>query len=257
MRCACAALMLTVIGHTPGAAAQIIPRSVLPGVGPGATRAAVNVDEAPWRGVVRVQTEIGARCTGALIGPTTVLTAAHCLYGHGTGHLVQPSAIHVLTGYSHGDYAGHARAVSFIVGLGFALGPNMRPTPNSSPAGDWAVLSLDARLGTADRVLALLHQVPPAGTPAMLGGYEQDRAQVIVADLGCAVTGSVEDAVGRLMLRHSCAATRGVSGAPLLVRTPDGAWGVAGVASLAGQGTSGGFAVPAAAVGPSLQRPPR
>ncbi len=36
---------------------------------------------------------------------------------------------------------------------------------------DWAVLTLDAPLGTADRVLPLVRDLPEPGTPAMLGGY--------------------------------------------------------------------------------------
>ena len=81
----------------------------------------------------------------------------------------------------------------------------------------------------------------------MLGGYEQDRAQVLVADTACAVDGTVRAGAATL-LQHSCAGTRGVSGAPLLARAPGGGWGVVGVASIAGIGASGGFAVPAAAV---------
>ena len=230
------------------ASAQPIPPSVLPGLGPGAARVPVDVDQWPWRGVVRVQTEVGTRCTGALVGPRTVLTAAHCLFGRGTGRLLQPGSVHVLAGYANGDYAGHARAISIVTGPGFAVGPDMRPPPSASPGADWAVLRLDAPLGTADRVLPLARRALPAGTAAMLGGYEQDRAQAMVADLACALTGLVQDAAGYLLLRHSCAGTRGISGAPLLARAEDGRWVIAGVASVAGVGTSGGYAVPVSAI---------
>ncbi len=94
--------------------------------------------------------------------------------------------------------------------------------------------------------------MPPPGAPAILGGYELDTAQVIVADLACTVVGLARDASGHLVLHHSCATTRGISGAPLLARMPDGSWAVAGVASLAGVGVSDGYAVPVAATSPEL-----
>lgn len=226
-------------------AQQVIPPSVLPGLGPDAARVPVGVARMPWRAVVRVQTETGGRCSGALIGPRAVLTAAHCLFGRATGRPVQPRSVHVLSGYDRGDFDGHARATSFVTGPSPAGGPD--PTP---PGADWAVLRLDAPLGAPDRVLPLLRQTPPPGTPVALGGYEQDRAHALLADLDCAVVGPARDAAGHAVLRHSCAGTRGVSGAPLLARTPDGGWGIVGVASRAGVGVSGGLAVPAAAVGP-------
>lgn len=53
----------------------------------------------------------------------------------------------------------------------------------------------------------------------MLGGYQQGHPLVLVlrADTDCRIVGHVTHAAGRLLLRHHCTATMGVSGAPLLI----------------------------------------
>ena len=46
----------------------------------GDRRVAVDPNKPPWNAVAKVQTNTAARCTGVLIAPAVVLTAAHCLY---------------------------------------------------------------------------------------------------------------------------------------------------------------------------------
>lgn len=243
----CFAAFVALLGSVRSSEAQPIPPSILPGLGPGVARQPVDVNQPPWRGVVRVQTDVGLRCTGALVGLSVVLTAAHCLFGRNTGRVVRPGSIHVLTGYSHGVYAGHARAISVAIGTGFGLGLDGQRLPSSPVDADWAVLTLDTPLGTADRVLPLAREIPSAETQVMLGGYEQDWAQIMVADIACRVLGLISTG-NAVLLRHTCAATRGASGAPLLRQVPGLGWAVVGIASIAGVGTEGGYAVPASTI---------
>ncbi len=55
----------------------------------------------------------------------------------------------------------------------------------------------------------------PPGTAVVLGGYSQDKAQIITADTACMVLGTDRTAKGPVLI-HDCNGTRGTSGSPLL-----------------------------------------
>ncbi len=215
-------------------------RAVLrPGVATLDPRTPVDVALPPWRGVVRVQTELGTRCTGFLLAPASVVTAAHCLFSETSRHFLQPGSVHVLTGYTVGHYAGHARVTAFHVTPGYD------PLDETRTAGaDWAVLTLDTPLGTPDRLLRLADAPAPAGLDVTLGGFGQDREERLQADPHCRILAPATDGAGRPLLRHGCSATRGTSGAPLLARDPDGTWRVVAMNVAADQDGAGGIALP-------------
>ena len=238
--------MLLLLPGLAAAQQPLIPRSVLPGLGSADQRQLVDRTAAPWRSLGRVQLETGGRCTGALIGPRVVLTAAHCVVGLRTGVVVQPRTVHFMLGYDRGTYVGHGRAVAL------RIGPGYDPAAQAPASADWAVLTLDTPLGTPDRVLPLLEPQPQAGTPLRLGGYQQDRHEVLLADRDCQLLGiSARGPSG--MLVHDCAGTRGTSGGPLLTQRPDGGWAIAGVASRVAVDVARGAAVPAAAIAAALR----
>ncbi|CAO3446353.1 trypsin-like serine peptidase [Azospirillum largimobile] len=233
-----AALALAILAGAPGADAE---RPLLPGVGPGDRRVPVDASAAPWRSVVRVQTNLAGRCTGALVGPRTVLTAAHCLFNPRTRRFLQASSLHVLFGYDRGEFTRHVTVARV------ATDPAYDPAaPNPVVSADWAVLTLAEAAPESVPPLPVSAAPLPAGTPLMLGGYSQDRAQILMADRDCRMLG---ESAGLLV--HDCDATRGTSGGPLLVRSAgrDGAagggWAVAGVGVAAGNAPAvRNFAVP-------------
>ncbi len=106
------------------------------------------------------------------------------------------------------------------------------------------MLTLDTPLGTPDRLLPLPTAPAPAGQDIALGGFGQDREERLQADLHCRILAPATDGAGRPLLRHSCSATRGTSGAPLLARDPDGTWHIAGMNVAASQDGAGGIALP-------------
>ncbi len=203
---------------------------VLPGVGVSDGRMTVIATDMPWRALARLQVPGETRCTAVLIGGRTALTAAHCLWGRHTRRFVPADSVHVLTGYEAGRFTHHAIASAYHR----AADDTARP---AAAERDFAVVTLAEPIG--DAVLPLAEADPPVGTPVMLGGYNQDRGEVIEADTRCQIVGV---APGRLI--HDCAGTHGTSGAPLLALAADGAWQVVGLQVAAFTDHAGGIAVP-------------
>ncbi len=201
---------------------------VLPGVGAESQRVTEDATVMPWRALARLQVPGESRCTAFLIAPRIALTAAHCLVGRRTGRDVQAQSVHVLTGYSAGRFARHSIAASYRRG---------------ADGLDAASVTLAEPIGID--VLPLAPADPAVGTAVMLGGYNQDRAEVIAADIACHV---IATQPGRVF--HDCAGTRGTSGAPLLARAADGSWQVVGLQVAGFTERTGGVAIP-----PSLLRP--
>jgi protease YdgD len=210
------------------------------GVGSHDPRARLDPEKLPWRAVGKLQatsTNLRVICTGTLVGASTVLTAAHCVYNPRTQTSFSPGSVHFLIGYSGGRYAGHAIGVKIETGPGYDPG-----RAEATMGSDWALVSLDTKLGSADRVLPIVSGSPPVGSYVMLGGYQQDHPLVLMADTECRIIERLVDANGRHLLRHNCAGTGGVSGAPLLTEK-GGKWYVAGIDSAAQTGVASGVAV--------------
>ncbi|WP_428392886.1 trypsin-like serine peptidase [Lichenicoccus sp.] len=206
-------------------------------IGAGSGRVAVPIGQAPWRGLARVQTELGERCTGFLIAPDVAVTAAHCLFLPRVGHFIRPDSVHVLLRYSMGRFAAEARVARFVIASSYD--PRRE---QATASADRAVLLLDHAIGGPGDAIALAHHLPAVGERLLLAGYGQDRDELAVRGPPCRITSVLADAIGGVVIAHDCAATLGTSGAPLLAPAGDGTWRAVGVQIEARVGALGGRA---------------
>jgi V8-like Glu-specific endopeptidase len=160
-----------------------------------------------WLAVGRLNFGVRGFCTGTLIGPQLVLTAAHCLIDKETGARHQVDTIEFQAGLRNGRavaYRNVRKAIAHPDYL-FSGADSLGRVPN-----DLAILELDQPIQLPSVVAFQTDRPPLIGDVVEVVSYAKDRAEAPSLQESCHVLDQSNDA-----LVLSCDVDFGASGAPI------------------------------------------
>jgi protease YdgD len=164
-------------------------------------------DSRGWDAVGKLVLGKHGFCTGALIGPQLVLTAAHCLYDKTTGVQLHPDEIEFQAGFRNGRAVAYRRVSRAVAH------PDYRFTGGEKldrVTGDIALLELSQPIRLPSLEPFATGATPVEGDPVGVVSYAQYREEAPSIQEACKVLAGRSDA-----LILTCNVDFGSSGAPV------------------------------------------
>ena len=169
-----------------------------------------NGDEAKaWEAVGHLDIDGKGFCTGALIAPKLVLTAAHCMFDSTTGKRIEEGHVEFLAGWRNGRAGAYRDVLRVVVHPDFVYNETLS---SDRVRNDLALLELEQPIRNNSIKPFKTAARPRAGDRVGVVSYALDRSEAPSLQDVCEVLAR-QDGV----LVTSCSVDFGSSGAPIFV----------------------------------------
>jgi len=164
-------------------------------------------DALAWQAVGRLDWKDHGYCTGTLIAPDLVLTAAHCVYDQHTGVAVRPQDMRFRAGVTSGESVAERGVAQIVAHQGFEPATPMSP---ENVRHDVALIRLDAPVPSSVLAPFVPHRGAVRNGPVSVVSYGRGRSDALSRQNQCQV---IDQFNGVLVM--DCDVTFGSSGAPV------------------------------------------
>lgn len=165
------------------------------------------VDAAAWQAVGRLNFGGTSFCTGTLIAPDMVLTAAHCLFDKTTGVRIDHTTIEFLAGWRNGRASAYRYVRRAVVHPDYDI---MADVTSGLVRDDLALLELNHPIRDGKIMPFDTAARPPRGAQVGVVSYGTGRSEAPSLQEVCTILAQQQG-----VLITSCAVDFGSSGAPI------------------------------------------